>query len=129
LKIAFDDKYQSEYEELVKKGTISTLPLEYYDVYWGSFAREATTGRTIPVKTAFIDSSSARFYNGSDIYISRIVKEFLETEDIVAVSQAHRKMKDDYENDAIVTSAAPVKTKRLPSRVADEEYTDDAPSF
>ncbi len=35
--------------------------------------------------------------------------------------------KDDYENDAIVATAAPVKTKRLPSRVADEEYTDDAP--
>ena len=38
LRIAFDDRYQSEYEELIKKGTISTLPLEYYDIYWGSFA-------------------------------------------------------------------------------------------
>lgn len=32
LRIAFDDRYQSEYEELIKKGTISTLPLEYYDI-------------------------------------------------------------------------------------------------
>jgi putative ATP-dependent endonuclease of the OLD family len=119
LRIAFDDRYQSEYEELIKKGTISTLPLEYYDIYWGSFAREATTGRTIPVKTAFIDSSSARFYNGSDIYISRIVKEFLETEDIVAVSQAHRKMKDVFSEDASILN---INTKiKTASKISDKE--------
>ena len=31
LKIAFDEKYQKEYEELVKIGGIKTLPIEYYN--------------------------------------------------------------------------------------------------
>ncbi len=102
LKIAFDDKYQSEYEELVKAGNIKTLPLEYYDVFWSSFAREAITARTIPLKSALIDSTSSRYQNGSDVYISRIVKDFLEPADVVAISQAHRTMKDSFSEDESV---------------------------
>ena len=94
LKIAFDDKYQDEYEQLVKSGEIRTLPIEYYNVSWSDFARENITAKKIPIKSALIDSTSNRWQNGSDIYISYIIKEFLSTYDIVQVSQAHRKMKD-----------------------------------
>ena len=95
LKIAFDDKYQDEYEKLIKFGEIKTLPIEYYNVYWSDFARnENITSKNIPIKSALIDSMSNRFQNGSDIYISHIVKELLDTDEIVQISQAHRKMKD-----------------------------------
>lgn len=33
LKIAFDEKYKEEYEELVKSGEVKTLPIEYYDIF------------------------------------------------------------------------------------------------
>lgn len=102
LKIAFDDKYQAEYEELIKGGNIKTIPIEYYDVYWTSCARENITARSIPIKSALIDSSSNRYQNGSDIYISRIVKDFLEPEDIVSISQAHRKMRDVFMDDKAI---------------------------
>lgn len=110
MKIAFDEKYQSEYEELIKANNFNTLPLEYYEVSWGSFAREAVTARSIPLKAALIDSSGARFQNGSDVYISRIIKDLLNTEDIVAASQAHRRMKDIFNEDkSIVTINAKIK--------------------
>jgi putative ATP-dependent endonuclease of OLD family len=96
LKIAFDEKFQGEYEQLVSKGGIKTIPIEYYDLVWSSFARETITPRSIPLKSAMIDSSSNRYQNGSDIYISRIVRENLEPEDIVDISQAHRKMRDNF---------------------------------
>ena len=97
LKIAFDENYQKEYEDLVKLGGIKTLPIEYYNVSWISFARnESITPRTIPIKSALIDSSSNKLQNGSDIYISRIVKEFLESNEIVEISQAHRRMKESF---------------------------------
>jgi len=99
LKIAFDEKYQSEYEEFVKSGDVRTIPIEYYDIFWTSFARDNITSRSIPVKSALIDSSSKRFQNGSDIYISRIVRDFLEQEDIISISQAHRKMRDTFMDD------------------------------
>lgn len=95
-KIEFDEKYKSEYEELVKRGEIKTLPIEYYIVSWTSFARDKITSRGIPIKSALIDSSSHRYYNGSDMYISRIIKDNLNSDDIVEISQAHRKMRDTF---------------------------------
>ena len=95
IKIAFDDRYNDEYEKLIKLGEIKTLPIEYYNIIWSDFARnENISAKVIPIKSALIDSTSNRFQNGSDIYISHIVKELLDTDDIVQISQAHRKMKD-----------------------------------
>lgn len=37
FKIAFDEKYLSEYEQLIRIGDVKTLPIEYYDVYWTTF--------------------------------------------------------------------------------------------
>lgn len=103
LKIAFDEKYKKEYEDLIKIGGIKSLPMEYYNILWSSFARdENITIRTIPIKSALIDSASNKFQNGSDVYISRIIKEFLESNEIVEISQSHRKMKDYFmEDDSI----------------------------
>jgi putative ATP-dependent endonuclease of OLD family len=95
LKIEFDDKYQDEYQILLDSGNIKSLPIEYYNFYWESFARdERVTPKLIPIKPALIDSSNNRLQNGSDIYIGRIVKDFLESKEMVDISQAHRKMKD-----------------------------------
>lgn len=97
LKIAFDDKYQEEYEKLVEKGDVKTLPIEYYNIIWSDFARnENITTKVIPIKSALIDSSTYRLQNGSDVYISHIVKELLETKEIVEISQAHRQMKNAF---------------------------------
>ncbi|SEA14699.1 putative ATP-dependent endonuclease of the OLD family [Arachidicoccus rhizosphaerae] len=97
FKIEFDENYQKEYEELIKVGEIKTLPIEYYNVSWTSFSRdENVTPRTIPIRSALIDSSSSKHQNGSDIYISRIVKEFLDSKEIVEISQAHRRMKESF---------------------------------
>ncbi len=97
LKIAFDDKYNNEYEDLIKLGGIKTLPIEYYNVFWSTFAQDdSITPRTIPVKSALIDSASNRYQHGSDIYISRIVKELLDDNEVVEISQAHRKMKETF---------------------------------
>jgi putative ATP-dependent endonuclease of OLD family len=120
LKIAFDEKYQSEYEELVKIGGIKTLPIEYYNILWSSFARdENITTKTIPVKSALIDSASNKLQNGSDIYISRIVKDFLESEEIVKVSQAHRQMKDTFvQHDSIKAINEKIKNS---SKISDKK--------
>jgi putative ATP-dependent endonuclease of OLD family len=111
LKVEFDDKYQEEYEKLVKNGGIKTLPIEYYQVQWCSFARdENITPRTIPIKSALIDSASNRHQNGSDIYISRIIKEFLDPDEIVKISQSHRQMKEHFMGqDAIKTINEKIK--------------------
>lgn len=120
LKIEFDENYQKEYEDLVKLGGIKTLPIEYYKFSWSSFSRdENITPRTIPIKSALIDSSGNKLQNGSDIYISRIIKEFLESNEVVEISQAHRKMKESFmENDAIKKINEKIKTA---SKISDKK--------
>lgn len=87
--------------EIYKEG-ISSLPIEYYEVIWMSFAREKITPRTIDIKSCLIDSSNYRFSNGSDIYISRIIKNILENRHIVGISKAHRLMKESFNNDKFI---------------------------
>lgn len=144
LTVKFDENYQSEYEELVKGGEVKTLPVEYYEVAWESFGRELITPRTIPLKSAFIDSSGSRSLNGSDMYISRIIQENLDPKEIVNVSQAHRKMREEFMGDAAIQAinkkiqgAAKITDKKvrlsvdLSSRNAWEStlvtYIDDVP--
>jgi putative ATP-dependent endonuclease of OLD family len=104
LIIHLDEKYQEDYESLVSIGNIITLPIEYYEPDWSTFARKPIMTRTIPVKSAFIDSSSARYQNGSDVYISRIVRQNLDADELVKVSQAHRKMRESFIGDSTVTA-------------------------
>lgn len=103
LKVAINETHLPYYEELVKCGDIQSIPIEYYDFSWSSFARdERVTPTTIPIKSALIDSSSNRYKNGSDVYIARILKDHLEDPDKIKVDQAHRKMRDAFMNDPAI---------------------------
>ncbi len=100
FEIAYSEKFNDEYTKLIAEKNLLSLPIEYYDVSWISFARkEGITIRSIPIKSALIDSSSYRYQNGSDVYISRIVRDLLSPEEIASVAQAHRKMKSTFIGD------------------------------
>lgn len=103
LSIGFDNKYANEYQLLCKE-KISSIPIEYYDIYWRSFARENITSRSIPIKSAMIDTTSYTPISGSDVYISRIVRNILDENEIVSVTQAHRMMKEKFSEDPSIVS-------------------------
>ena len=95
--ILFDESYKPLYEDLVqRKDEINTIPIEYYKISRRSFARKEITSQVIPIKSALIDSSSARNQNGSDVYISWIIRNNLEDKEKVDISQAHRNMKETF---------------------------------
>jgi putative ATP-dependent endonuclease of OLD family len=104
FKISFNEKYQNEYNILISSNdVISSLPIEYYDFSWSSFARDDTlTPKTIPFKSSLIDSANRRYQSGSDIYISRIIRELLTDEQKVHISQAHRQLKDSFAQAPII---------------------------
>jgi predicted ATP-dependent endonuclease of OLD family len=102
--IEFDKKYDGPYTELLKTKEISSMPLEFYHVQWWEFSRQPATVRGIPVKSALIDSTGTRVQSGSDMYISRIVREFLDEKERVAISQAHRKLKEAFKGDGNVSA-------------------------
>jgi len=92
-----------EYAELIKSSdSVKTLPIEYYDPKWTTFADKPLAAKSIPLKSALVDSSLARYQNGSDIYVSRIVKQNLENTDKVKVAQAHRNMIERFADDPAI---------------------------
>lgn len=100
----FDEKYADEYSKAVALGDLLTLPIEYYEIRWITFAREQITIKSIPIKSAMIDSSQYKYQNGSDVYISKIVKDMLEPEELVSIAQAHRKMKEGFITDTSIST-------------------------
>jgi hypothetical protein len=119
LKIAFDTKFQAEYEILIKEG-ISNLPIEYYQIIWSGFNRDNITARSIPLKPHLINSSGVKYRNGSDFYISRIITEQLEEKEKIAITQAYRKLKNEFKDkealqsiNAKITNMANISDKNI----------------
>ena len=102
FEIAFSEQHKEEYEKLIQSKEIRSLPIEYYEASWTNFGRTPVTTRIIPIKSVLIDSSNYRYQNGSDVYISRIVKDLLEQDDVIAISQAHRRMIEEFAKDPAI---------------------------
>lgn len=101
LKISLDDRYKAEYEDYIKHEVIG-LPIEYYDFAWTSFAREPVTPRRIQLRSVLIDSSCSRYQNGSDVYISHIIRNHLNEQQKNSLIQAHRKLQSSFVNEDAV---------------------------
>jgi putative ATP-dependent endonuclease of OLD family len=102
MKVSLDEKYKGEYAEYVKEDGVTGIPIEYYDITWATSAREIITPRKMPIKSALIDSSSNRYSNGSDIYITHIIKNHLDEKQRHGLSQAHRKLHSAFMDDESV---------------------------
>lgn len=96
LKISFDEKYKEEYELYKQNSGSKNFPIEYYKIDWLNFDNIPITSRSIPLKPNLIDSSCAKYKNGSDYYISRIVSNQLDKKEQVALMQAFRNLKNDF---------------------------------
>lgn len=105
----------------MRAGELKSIPIEYYTATTATFARKkGITARNIPIKSALIDSTSSRLQNGSDVYISRIVRDILEEKERASISQAHRKLREAFMADenlklinAKITAAAKITRKSV----------------
>ncbi len=121
FRIEFDEEnYGGAYAELLKAGGLNSIPIEYYTAKMVSFSRKGITARNVPIKSALIDSANSRFQNGSDAYISRIIRDSLEENERASISQAHRKLREAFMADeklkvinAKITTAAKISKKSV----------------
>lgn len=103
MKIALADVHIKQYNEYISSDQVSAIPVEFYEVTWTTCARESITPWAIPIKSALIDSSSTRFRNGSDVYISHIIKNNLDELQRNSLAHAHRRLQSSFlEDNAVV---------------------------
>ncbi|RCK21966.1 ATP-dependent nuclease [Thalassospira lucentensis] len=123
FEISFDETYSDELAQVVAGGRedpLKTLPIEYYRARWRMFSRKDITPRSIPLRSAFIDSTAARYQNGSDIYINRIIRNLLEPKELVKIAQTYRETKEHFmASEAIsaindkISAAAKISDKKV----------------
>ena len=104
FEIYFNNQNLEEYKELLLNNKIKSLPIEYYDYQWGSFSDDVEVNNLykFPIKSFLIDSSNLTYKNGSDIYISRNIKDLIEEGAKTKLSQAYREAKENFsEHDSI----------------------------
>lgn len=101
IKYSFDEEYTNEYTDLVNSSEIKNIPIEYYKVTWKSFADEYMYLKNIPMKSALIDSTNTGSRNGSDMYVSHILENFLDKNDVIKLQQANRRVKEYLKKDDI----------------------------
>lgn len=104
--IAFSEEvFGDEYNSLLDTIDVTmydSVPIEYYDIGWRDFADNPITPRSLPFKSALIDSTNR--LGNENAYLNYIVKDALEREDINSITQAHRHLRDVFKNDASVSA-------------------------
>jgi putative ATP-dependent endonuclease of OLD family len=97
LKIEFNDEYQAEYAAYIADpAAIRTIPVEYYIVRWRNFAGNDITGRSVPIKSSFIDASTIRNNQAASRYVLDVVKDSLDDKQRVDLALSYRLMKDKF---------------------------------
>lgn len=98
--ISYDDHYADSFKDLWKNRHVelTSLPLEYYDVKWVSFARKRITPRDIRIKCSLIDSSRPSYRSVSDVYVSRILTNSLNDNDKISLARERRKLSSMFSN-------------------------------
>jgi putative ATP-dependent endonuclease of the OLD family len=96
LSIEFDPAFAAEYKEFVADSPVRSIPIDFYNVKWRSFADNILNARSIPIKPTFIDTSAIRHNNQTGRYALELVRDTLNRNQLAELSLAYRKLRDDF---------------------------------
>lgn len=98
IEIIFDEDYKEEYNNLLERphDELHLVPSEYYKVQWHSFANNAITLRSLPVRLSHIDTTAIRLQSGTDYYLQDIINNDLDTKERVGLNIEYRKLKEAF---------------------------------
>ena len=98
IEIVFDEDYNEEYKNLITNPSeeLRLIPAEYYKVQWYSFANNALTLRSLPIRLSYIDATTIRLQSGTDYYLQDIIKTDLDAKERVDLNIAYRNLKETF---------------------------------
>jgi len=105
LTIRLDDNFAAEFQSYVADpNAISSVPIEYYEICWQSFAGTGLTTKSVPVKSTLIDPSNISNSYAANKYVLEIVRDYLTKSQSVNLALAYRALRDDFQGDARITA-------------------------
>ncbi|MDB5620402.1 MAG: ATP-dependent endonuclease [Tardiphaga sp.] len=105
LSIRLDENFKAEYREYISDPEhLNSIPVEFYEIVWLSFAGDPLKARAIPLKSVLIDPSSISNTNAANRYILEIVRDYLDKAQAVDLALSYRKMRDDFVSDGRIAA-------------------------
>lgn len=115
---------KKQYEILLQnKENIKSLPIEFYDYSWSTFAREYNVkpkNFNQYFSSTFIDSSNYRYQNGCDTEVLKTIRKYLNEEEKIWVSLAHRQIQDKF---SVHDSISPINKKLQEANLSDKSIS------
>jgi len=105
LRIELSPNRTEEYQSYVADPTrLNSIPIEYYEIAWFSFADTEMKPHTTPLKSALIDPSTISNTYAANKYMLEIVKDYLTKDQQVDLALSFRTMKDLFLQDTNVAA-------------------------
>jgi len=105
LRVKLDDNLKEQYAEYVKDPTgFNSIPVEYYEIEWLSFAGGPLSSRATPIKSVLIDPSSIYNTHAANRYVVEIVRDYLTKVQSVKLALSYRKLRDEFQGDGDITA-------------------------
>lgn len=98
LSIEVDNEHTEALKEYVLDDTNPlVLPVEFYRVFWRSFANNTITSKSLACKASIIDASAlGRIYRGPNKYVAQVVNEVLTSVQRRELSLAYKKLRHEF---------------------------------
>lgn len=104
LRIALDnDTFAEEYQGFIDSKEYFGIPIEYYSCNWSTFARKSIRPVGIKFGASLIGSGNTFAWANSKSVVSRIARNVLEPSDQIAISQVHRRMRNDFSSNDVIS--------------------------
>jgi predicted ATP-dependent endonuclease of OLD family len=117
LRIKLDDEsFKEEYQNYIADPTlVASVPVEYYEVVWQTFAGERIKPRTVPIRSSLIDPSTISDTYAAGRYVVEFTKDYLSAKEQVDLCLSYRKMRDAFRDNTCIgrINAELAKEKRV----------------
>lgn len=88
--IAFDNDYARELIEMADEGPFTSVPIEYYEIRWMTFADDSVTPRKLPVRSVIMNPTGDWLSNHADDRATRSLIDGLTEKQRMALAQDAR---------------------------------------
>jgi putative ATP-dependent endonuclease of the OLD family len=101
LSIQLDQKnFSEEYESYVSDpSSLTSIPIEFYEIIWQSFAGELLSARSMPLRSALIDASMTGNTPSAQRYVLEVIRDYLNKDQSAKLALAYRAMREEFQND------------------------------
>jgi putative ATP-dependent endonuclease of OLD family len=113
LTIRLREELREDYNKYIADLTISSVPIEYYEISWQTFAGSTLTSHSVPLKSVLVDPSNISNTQSANKYVIEVVKDYLTKAQSVHLALAYRGMRETFHaDDRIAAINSDLEAKR-----------------